>query len=275
MLRQRVLSSVVLIPVIFLCIWFGAPWFSLLIGVAALLGIVEFYGLFTRVKWQPLTVFGTLWTLFFICNAHYAGQYGSETAQLVGTGALLGSAVVLSWLVAVFSRADGERVVTKWSWSLAGVLYMGWLLGYWVLLRDSSVWDGRDWVILAVFSTFAVDTSAYFVGRMLGRHKLAPSISPAKTWEGAAGGFLAGVGAVVLLAYALGLDIGAEKLVLIGVVVGFFAQVGDLAESKLKRVAGVKESGALIPGHGGLLDRLDSIVLTGVLVYYCLRWFLA
>jgi phosphatidate cytidylyltransferase len=275
MLRQRVLSSIVLVPVIFLCIWFGAPWFSLLIGVAALLGVVEFYGLFTHGKWQPLTVFGTLWTLFFICNAHYAGQYGSETAQIVGTGALLGSAAVLSWLVAVFSRADSERVVVRWAWSLAGVVYMGWLLSYWILLRDSSVWDGRDWVIVAVFSTFAVDTSAYFVGRMLGRHKLAPSISPAKTWEGAVGGFLAGVGAVVLLAYVLGLDIGAERLVLIGVLVGFFTQVGDLAESKLKRVAGVKESGALIPGHGGLLDRLDSIVLTGVLVYYCLRWFLA
>jgi len=271
MLRQRVLSSVVLIPVIFLCIWFGAPWFSLLIGIAALLGVVEFYGLFTRVRWQPLTVFGTLWTLFFICSAHYARQYGSETAQTVGTGALLGSAVVLSLLVARFSRADGERVVVRWSWTLVGVLYMGWLLGHWVLLRNSSDWDGRDWVIVAAFSTFAVDTSAYFVGRMLGRHKLAPSISPAKTWEGAAGG----MGAVVVLAYALGLDIGAEKLVLIGALVGVFAQVGDLVESKLKRVAGVKESGALIPGHGGLLDRLDSIVLTGVLVYYCLRWFLA
>jgi phosphatidate cytidylyltransferase len=275
MLRQRVLSSVALIPVIFLCIWFGAPWFSLLIGVAALLGVVEFYGLFTHGKWQPLTVFGTLWTLFFICNAHYAGQYGSETARIVGTGALLGSAVVLSWLVAVFSRADSERVVVRWSWSLVGVVYMGWLMAYWILLRDSSVWDGRGWVIVAAFSTFAVDTSAYFVGRMVGRHKLAPSISPAKTWEGAVGGFLAGVGAVVLLAYILGLDLGAERLVFIGVLVGFFAQVGDLAESKLKRVAGVKESGALIPGHGGLLDRLDSIVLTGVLVYYCLRWFLA
>ena len=77
-----------------------------------------------------------------------------------------------------------------------------------------------------------------------------------------------------MLAHVLGLEVGVEKLALIGILVGVFAQVGDLAESKLKRVTGVKESGGLIPGHGGILDRLDSIVLTGVVVYYCLRWFL-
>ncbi len=274
MLWQRVLSSIVFVPIVFVCIWFGSPWFSLLIGVAALLGVVEFYAMFTRVKWQPLTIFGTLWTLLFICNAQYAEHYGSETARNVAMGALLGSAIVFSWVLAALNRAEGERTAVRWSWSLAGVLYMGWLLSYWILLRNSSSWDGRDWVLLAVFSTFAVDTMAYFVGRAFGRHKMAPTISPGKTWEGAVGGFLAGMGGVVLLAYVLGLDMAPEKLVLIGALVGIFAQVGDLVESKLKRVTGVKESGALIPGHGGILDRLDSIVLTGVVVYYCLRWFI-
>jgi phosphatidate cytidylyltransferase len=151
---------------------------------------------------------------------------------------------------------------------------MGWLLGHWVLLMNSSHWDGRDWVLLAVFSTFAVDTAAYFAGRRFGRHSLAPAISPGKTWEGAVAGFLAAPGAVMLLAHVLGLEMGVERLALIGVLVGVFAQVGDLAESKLKRVTGVKDSGGLIPGHGGILDRLDSIVLTGVVVYYCLSWFL-
>ncbi len=275
MLRQRVLSSIVLVPVVFVCIWFGAPWFSLLFGVAALIGVVEFYSMFTRVRWQPLTIFGTLWVLFFICNAHYSEHYPSETARMIGMGALLGSAVTVSWVLAAFSRRDGEPVSMRWSWSLVGVLYMGWLLSHWILLRNSSVWDGRDWVLIAMFSTFAVDTGAYFVGRAFGRHKLAPSISPGKTWEGAIGGFLAGVVAVVLLAYALEVEMDVERLVLIGALVGLFAQVGDLAESRLKRATGVKESGTLIPGHGGILDRLDSVVLTGVVVYYCLRWLLA
>jgi len=274
MLGQRVLSSAVFLPIVFVLIWFGSPWFSVLIGVAALLGIVEFYAMFTRVKWRPLTVFGTLWVLFFIANAHYAESYGSESARIAGTGALLGSAVALSWVLGVIGRTLGERTSTRWSWSLIGVLYMGWLLGHWVLLMNSSHWDGRDWVLLAVFSTFAVDTAAYFVGRRFGRHSLAPAISPGKTWEGAVAGFLAAPCAVMLLAHVLGLEMEMERLALIGILVGVFAQVGDLAESKLKRVTGVKDSGGIIPGHGGILDRLDSIVLTGVVVYYCLSWFL-
>jgi phosphatidate cytidylyltransferase len=275
MLRHRVLSSVVLVPIVFASIWFGSPWFSLFMGVVALLGVVEFYAMFTRVRWQPLMAYGTLWTVFFICNAHYSESYSTDSGRIAGTGALVVSAVVLSWIMAEQSRREGERTAARWAWSLAGVLYMGWLLSHWILLRNSTSWDGRDWVLLAVFSTFAVDTMAYFVGRAFGRHKLAPSISPGKTWEGAVGGFLAGVGAVVLLAHVLGLDMDVGRLAVIGALVGLVAQVGDLAESRLKRARGVKESGNMIPGHGGVLDRLDSIVLTGVVVYYCLEWFVA
>ncbi len=102
---------------------------------------------------------------------------------------------------------------------------------------------------------------------------MAPVISPGKTWEGAFGGLVGAIAAVSILALILDIDIGYGKLVFIGFAVGVFAQIGDLAESKLKRSTGVKESGDLIPGHGGILDRLDSVVLTGVVVYYCLRWF--
>ncbi len=274
MLRQRVLSAVVFLPIIFVAIWFGAPWFSLLVAVAALLGVVEFYAMFTQERWRPLTFFGTLWTLFFISNAHYAYSYGSETTQVLVTSALVSSAVVLSLLLALFWRSRGEGTFVSWSWSLAGIFYMGWLLSYWILLMNSPDWDGRDWVLVALFSTFAVDTTAYFVGRAFGKHKLAPTISPGKTWEGALGGLVGGIAAVVILALVLGIDLGYEKLVFIGALVGIFSQIGDLVESKLKRGTGVKESGGLIPGHGGILDRLDSIVFTGVVVYYGLRWFL-
>ena len=135
-------------------------------------------------------------------------------------------------------------------------------------------WPGRDWVLITLLSTFAVDTTAYFVGRAFGKHKLAPNISPGKTWEGAIGGLTAGMAAVIILSLALGVEMGYGPLIIIGVLIGTIAQVGDLAESKLKRVTGVKDSGAIIPGHGGILDRLDSVVLTGVVVYYCLEWFL-
>jgi len=262
MLRQRVLSSLVLVPIVFAAIWFGDPWFTALVCVVALLGAIEFHSLVGRDRWQPLTVVGAIWSVLFVLNVH------SENSQT--TAMLLTSAVVVSLLCSLLVRPRGERVFVSWSWTLAGILYLGWLLSYWVLLMKGY---HRDWVYLAIFSTFAVDTSAYFVGRALGKHKLAPRISPNKTWEGAVGGVLGGMAAVVVLALILGLDIGYAKLVFIGFMVGLFAQLGDLAESKLKRSTGVKESGNLIPGHGGILDRVDSVVFTGVVVYYCLAWF--
>lgn len=274
MLRQRVLSAAVFIPILFVAIWFGAPWFSVLVAVAALLGVVEFYGMVAQGGWQPLTFFGALWTLFFILNAHYIHSYSSETTQMLVTSGLVTSAVVLSLFWVLFLRSSGGRTFANWAWSLAGMFYLGWLLSYWILLMNSGEWDGRDWVLLALFSTFAVDTTAYFVGRAWGRHKLAPGISPGKSWEGAIGGLVGGMAAAVILALLLGLDFGYWGVILIGFFIAVFAQLGDLAESKLKRSMEVKEAGKLIPGHGGILDRLDSVVFTGVVVYYCLRWFI-
>ena len=168
-------------------------------------------------------------------------------------------------------RSSGERVMVSWAASLAGIFYLGWLLSYWVLIMNSY---GRDWIFLALFSTFAVDTAAYFVGRAWGRHKMAPTISPAKTWEGAVGGLVGAIAAAIILALLLGLDIGYGRIILLGFLIAVFAQLGDLVESRLKRSMGVKEASKLIPGHGGILDRLDSIVFTGVVVYYCLVWFI-
>ena len=184
---------------------------------------------------------------------------------------LVTSAVALSLLWVLFLRSPGEKVLITWTSSLTGIFYLGWLLSYWVLIM---VFYGRDWVLLALFSTFAVDTTAYFVGRALGRHKMAPTISPGKTWEGAVGGLVGAIVAVIALALLLDIDISYSEMVILGFLIAVFAQLGDLAESKLKRSMGVKEAGNLIPGHGGILDRLDSIVFTGVVVYYCLRWFI-
>jgi len=271
MLRQRVLSAALFLPVLFASIWFGDPWFSIVVAVVAVLGVLEFYAMVSQRGWRPLTFFGTLWTLFFIFNAYYAQSYTSESTYLLVTLALVTSAVALSLLWVLFRRSSGEGMMTGWASSLAGMFYMGWLLSYWVLIMNSY---GRDWVLLALFSTFAVDTTAYFVGRAFGRHKMAPTISPGKTWEGAVGGLVGALAAVVVLALLLDIDISYPEMIALGFIIGIFAQLGDLAESKLKRSMGVKEAGNLIPGHGGILDRLDSIVFTGVVVYYCLRWFI-
>ena len=116
--------------------------------------------------------------------------------------------------------------------------------------------------------TFSTDTGAFFVGKAIGKRPLAPTVSPGKTWVGAIGGFLAAVLAALAAAWALEIDVSVPVIVALGALMGVVGQAGDLFESKLKRLAGVKESGRLLPGHGGILDRLDSIVFNLALLYY-------
>ena len=132
--------------------------------------------------------------------------------------------------------------------------------------------QGLQWVLLLAV-TFATDTSAFFVGRALGRLPLAPAISPGKTLEGAVGGLAGAVLAAVIGVELLGLELTMPETLVLGGLAGVAGQLGDLAESRLKRVAGVKDSGWLFPGHGGVLDRIDSIVFNLPVVYYFVLWF--
>ena len=133
--------------------------------------------------------------------------------------------------------------------------------------------DGGRWVAVAFAVTFATDSGAYAVGRLIGRHRLAPLISPSKTWEGFAGGLVAGAAGAVAATALLDLDLGAGALVAIALALPLVAVAGDLLESAIKRRAEVKDMSALLPGHGGLLDRMDSLLLTGPLLYWLVQWF--
>jgi len=261
-LKQRLITALWGVPLLVTVIWFGPPWlFAFMVGVGAILGVAEFYHLASQGGEQPFTLFGFIFTALFIVNAYFNCAY---------TAPLLAAAVVFSllWLLA---RSSGQRTFTSWSWTLAGMLYVGWLLSHYVALRELT--QGKEWVLFVLSSTFACDTGAFLVGRAWGRHRLAPTISPAKTWEGTVGGFVAAVAAAMILGALLRLPLrGYGEVVLLGCVVGIFAQLGDLVESLFKRNMGVKDSGSLIPGHGGILDRVDSIVFTGVVIYYYLVW---
>jgi len=173
------------------------------------------------------------------------------------------------------SPSRRERLVVDWGWTMAGILYMGWMLGHYVTLRELD--HGRELVLLVLFSTFACDTAAFLVGRSWGRHLMAPVISPKKTWEGAVGGFIAAIAAALALRSLLNLGdwelpLNYVQVIALGCLIGLFAQLGDLLESLIKRRAGAKDSGRLMPGHGGILDRVDSLVFTGAIVYYYLIW---
>jgi len=209
-------------------------------------------------KVPSLTYFGLVWTLLFILSPHFDYDFIIPL--------LLTSAMVLSllWLVL---RPQKEGAFIGWAWTIAGILYVGWLLSYLVTLRLEA---GRNWVFFALFTTFGSDTVAFFVGRALGRHRLAPRISPNKTWEGAIAGVFGAiiVSLLFILPTPLSLPLSYGQAVLLGLLVSIFGQFGDLVESLLKRSTGVKESGKLMPGHGGVLDRMDSIVFAGIVVYY-------
>jgi phosphatidate cytidylyltransferase len=270
MLKHRVITAAIGVPLIILAIWFGDPWITIFIAAAALAGTYEFYQMASFDRREPLLFLGLLWTLALVLNPHYRN---SDLLPIVVTAAILVS------LVCLLVRPSREKAFGRWAWTMVGALYVGWMLSYWLHLRGLE--DGRNWVYLAMLTTFANDTAAYFIGRARGKHKMAPAISPAKTWEGAIGGLVGAVaGAVViamvlkLISAALGVPFafGYWQIIVLGFLVGLFAQVGDLVESLLKRQMGVKESGNLLPGHGGVLDRFDSLIFVGAVVYYYVIW---
>ena len=259
MLAQRVASASVALPLIVLLIWAGGAWYTAATCLIVLVAAHEFQAS------QP-----GRWTLVGLLAAGLAAALPAGAS--VGLDWLLWFTLggVLIPLVWVTLRGEPATALTDWTWAVAGLAYVGLLGAHIVLLRELS--GGADWVYLAVFGTFAVDTSAYFVGRAVGRRRLAPRISPGKTVEGTLGGLAGGFAAVLLLNYFLGLRLETALIVPLAALVPGAAVLGDLAESILKRGMQVKDAGHLIPGHGGLLDRLDSLLFTFPVVYYFVTW---
>ncbi len=265
MLKKRVITALWGIPLLVAAIWFDKPlpWFTGLVAIWGLLAVFEFYRMVAASKVPPLTYFGLILTLLFILSPHFDYDFIIPL--------LLTSAVILPlvWLVL---RPQKEVAFTGWAWTIAGIFYVGWLLSHLVALRGLG--DGRNWVFFALFTTFGSDTVAFFIGRALGKHRLAPNISPGKTWEGTIGGIFGAIIVSLLftLPTALSVPLGYGQAILLGLLVSILGQLGDLVESLLKRNMGVKDSGKLIPGHGGTLDRIDSIVFASVVVYYYVVW---
>jgi phosphatidate cytidylyltransferase len=256
-LNARLISAAVLIPLLALVGWLGGITAVIVAVLASLIGVNEMMLLIRSAGWRPVRHQGIVLGGLVTAAAWFDGQI----VLFITAGA------ALALFIAVATIRRNAQFIGDSFFTLAPTLYIGLPLATIVLLREGPF--GLQWLILAFAATFALDTGAYAVGRLIGKHKLAPSISPGKTWEGAAGGLLAATGATIGLVALFG-DITTAywQAALLGAGIGVVGQVGDLAESKLKRIARVKDSGILIPGHGGLLDRLDSLVLVFPLVYY-------
>lgn len=183
---------------------------------------------------------------------------------------LLVATVLLLFLSFLFSLPEISVVHHRLGWLCMGLFYVPLLLGHLVLLR--SLASGQAWIFMTLLVVMGCDTFAYFVGSNFGKHKLYPAVSPNKSIEGAVGGLVGSVLAVLLAGSTFLPQIGVVDGVLIGLLLGVIGQLGDLFESLLKRACGVKDSGNMIPGHGGILDRLDSLLFAFPLVYYLARY---
>jgi phosphatidate cytidylyltransferase len=256
-LLVRVATAVVGLPILgFFVFWRDSRGFLGLCLVASVLSLVEYTGL--TMKGRPV--------------AERAG------IVLVGSGLFLGlalrPAMALAWLLAgvlatgLLMLPRAVDLPAAWNRLAAagfGVFYVGGLLAALPLLH---VGVGPGWVALVIVVTFSNDTGAYFAGRAFGRHKLAPAISPGKTVEGAIGGLFASVIATFVARGFFMPSLTVRDCLMIGVPAAIVGPVGDLVESLLKRSAGAKDSGRLLPGHGGILDRIDALLFVGA--YVCL-----
>ena len=288
-LGLRVVSGVLLLALVLVAIWQGGLLLMGLIALATALAAHEFYTMARRAGYRPLYQAGVALALLLALRAYLAGDLGmGRASSSPGAGAeVLALILVLllafaqqgrGWLRVVPATTGGQPPPSRQSsrgWAdmgltLAGAVYTGGLLGYAPILaaiqERASMAPGWAWLLLVVFGTAACDIGAYFVGSLIGRHKMIPHISPGKTWEGLAGG---AAGAVVCTVAMSGLlKLALWQAVVLGLLVCAAAVLGDLCESLLKRATGVKDSSHLIPGHGGILDRLDSILFVLVAVYW-------
>lgn len=282
--RWRLISSVVLWAIL-LAVVFWLPPTALYVFMNIVLAVAtwEFYRICEVRGVRTYKVWGTLGTVALISGSWFVfgmERYRRPTdfpALAYEFDILILVVFALGVFLRAFPQKDNPEGIVTMAVTLLGLVYVAWLGNFITRINFSSV-HGRYLVMYLVVVTKFTDIGAYLVGSTLGRHKMIPRISPKKTWEGTAGGLLFALVASVLMVWAMPATLGASGLtmthaVVLGLVLGAAAVVGDLAESLVKREAGVKDSGTILPGHGGALDLVDSLLFTGPLLYVYLRLF--
>jgi phosphatidate cytidylyltransferase len=262
-LRTRILTAAATLPPLLAFVIFAPAWaFSVLVGGCAAWGLYEVGAM------GPVLSPGVLMALALV-----GGVPAIVMLVWAPDGMFVLAAVAVALMCGLLAQMNlhGDRATLPPTvLVIIGGLYVGALYPYLALLHNMA--GGVKWLLLMLLVVMAGDSAAYLVGRRIGRHKLMPAVSPGKTVEGAAAYVASSVAAAWLLARLMGLGWSAAATILFAVMLSVVAQVGDLAESAFKRLARVKDSGWLFPGHGGLLDRADSLVFAAVFTYYYSRW---
>ncbi|MDE3169578.1 MAG: phosphatidate cytidylyltransferase [Acidobacteriota bacterium] len=280
----RILTACVLIPIVVVLVWWGP---SLLLAavaaIVALLALFEFFSLGERVglgafkKWTMLCAAGIFYAQYSqgSVERHPFG-HGFSIVQVRAVGALSVDAIFLIFIFGaaaiVFSmRRPLHQSLQALAISAAGLVFIALPFSYLVRLDEISQ-TGRALILFTLVLIWAGDTFAYFTGKSIGRIPMAPAISPKKTWEGAVANVAGSV--LVAVGFSFWLQIDVWTLIAIAVSANIAGQMGDLLESTYKRSANVKDSGALLPGHGGMLDRIDSLILASPVVWAAYQWLL-
>ncbi len=269
MLVTRLATAAAGIPLIVLVVWVGGGLFAGVVALAAAVAVLEI-AMARGVAKTPAAALSALSAAALPAVALAGIDY--LLAGIVVAIMLQSALMTLVWRPRGF---EGERLINRddvdaWLWGVVMALYFGALAAYFVLLRKT--YEGRDLVFFTVLTVWITDTGAYAVGRAIGRHKMSPAVSPGKTWEGSIGSLITGFAAVFVLNKVFDIGLALEHSIALGLLLPPVIMAGDLAESALKRGLGIKDSSGLVPGHGGIADRLDSLLFAAPFVYYYLRF---
>ena len=265
MFWTRVASAVVFGILVILIVLKGGLWgFFALVSVVAVLSVYEFSRLVGRES-GLLPSIPNILIAWLLCLSSFKPDWAD--ANLI-----LCLAIVVPLSIEIIRR-DPRSALLNTSSTLLGILYIGWLFGrHVVLLRQVQEVDGRHLIFLLAGITWSGDIGAYLTGRRFGKHKAIPAISPGKSVEGYVAGVVFSCITALAIRYWLLSEIALLHMIILGIGLTIMGQIGDLAESLLKRGANVKDSGSLMPGHGGILDRCDSMIfIAPVLYYYCIH----
>ena len=263
MLKKRVLTGVIAIPALCALIGYGPePTLFIMVVIAIALGLYEFYSLVLPDNKRHERVIGVVLGMALACLIYF-GHVGLLHASL-------GFSIIFLSILYMLKSRNLTLAVSKIALTLFGILYIGLLLSY-VTLIDKSA-PGKQWVFFLVSIVWAADISGFFVGSYVGRHKLYPKVSPKKTIEGLGGGIIGAIAAALLYRKLFFPVLDVSDCLVLGTSLALFGQMGDFTESMIKRSAHVKDSSDLIPGHGGVLDRLDSFLFSAPFLYYYICW---
>ncbi len=269
---QRILTVVPLLPILIALLWWSVTTVAVLVLITSFICLGE---VFSSMAERNLRPYAPLWYIFtgaLVGAAFRAPHTVATYAPVIAIG------TIVSLCIAVL-RAEEEQPLYSWAFSLAAMIYIPFFLSHLILMRTIDtpltsaplshlVSPGFAWIVFTLATTWLADTFAFFTGRRFGKTPLAPRLSPKKTWEGSIGGFFGAIATAIAVAALFGLPMTLTVTICLGALAGVLGPVGDLAESHIKRQLGIKDAGAILPGHGGMLDRIDSILFMVPVMYY-------